>query len=81
MIEHDATGKFILLVSDKVSYDARVQLQALLKLQHPNKAITKLYAMDPCIRFVEFPTNGIREARKLEKLIREKTSPKYLLLN
>lgn len=81
IVEHDPTGKFIVLTSNKISHEARLQLQAIMQEKHIIKTMNKLWKIDPCLRFIEYPTNGIREANRLEKKIRELVSPKYLLLN
>jgi hypothetical protein len=81
MIEHIATGKYVIGVSQQVSRDVDTLIKSILEGRYANKTMVKLCTMDPDLRLLEFATANLRDARKLEKEIRATTEPQYLILN
>ncbi len=81
VLEHEATGKIITFTSEEVSLDVDLTLLAISDENHRCKAFVKLCKDDSVIRVYEYPTRTIKQAKLIEKEIRQSTTPNYLLLN
>lgn len=81
VVEHIATGKFIVGVSNQVSKDVDKLIQLIDSGKYSNKAMLELCARDPDLRLLEYPCMNLKQARQVEKAIRSTVVPKYLLLN
>lgn len=81
MLEHDATGRFYLGVSDKVSDTVDKQLSQLALGKHPCKLLNELYARDSIIRVYEYPVKAEKARKALLKAVLDEASAPYLCLN
>lgn len=81
VVEHLATGKFIVACSKNVAEEVDITIQRLMEGSTKNRAFNRLCHTCPDLVLHEYATRTLTEARKLEAVIRRTVTPKYLLLN
>ncbi len=78
MLEHDATGRFYLGQSDRVSDEVDKQLAKLAIGKHPCKLLNGLYERDNVIRVYEYAVKSKRHRGKLLDEIKASCTTSYL---
>jgi hypothetical protein len=83
VIEHLATGKFIVAHSRHVSQDVDQQIAALIKGNHPNRLMQTVANMPDGAEFRlhEYPSPSLPAAKDACRKIKLTACPTYLLLN
>jgi hypothetical protein len=81
VIEHIATGKFIVCYSRRVTHDIDQQIVALTNGTHPNRLLQKLVNMDMDLKLHEYPAVSVPAAKDACRKIKLTAAPAYLLLN
>ncbi|AAL83173.1 endonuclease [Pseudomonas phage vB_Pae10145-KEN51] len=81
VIEHIATGKYLVGLSKTVSNEVDKHIAALRNNSHQNKAMLGLVHRDMDLRLLEYPISKVSDQKALIAKIRATTEPKYLMLN
>lgn len=81
VVEHIATGKFLVETSKTVSKDVDKVIELIKKGELLNKAFLKLCQLDPDVKLYEYAAADLKAAKRIEADIRKTAYPKYLLLN
>lgn len=80
LIDHDATGRFIVGVSTSVSADVDKIIDKLRLGKHPNKILNRLYEADNMLRVFEYPTTKAKAQAIVDECVATQSTP-YLCLN
>lgn len=80
VLEHEATGRFYVGESARVSTEVDKQLALLAKGKHPCKLFNILYEKDDIIRVHEYPIAKAKERKQRIKLLLDETPHTYLIL-
>ncbi len=81
VLEHDATGRFFIGQSDKVSAEVDKHLLALASGKHPSKLLNELYNKDSAIRVYEHPCKSKPTRTRLLRALVDEQANDYLCLN